>query len=86
MKDIYVYPTSILPDGATLEPLREAKIVASSLQIEVVHIVCFLFILALILGTSWYAIIKTSHEKKTQSCESKCRAMIQLPLNGKHAG
>lgn len=67
MKEVFVYPTSILPDGAALEPLREAKIVATSMQIEVFHILCFLVIISMILGTSWYAIYKVAqYEKKEQ--------------------
>lgn len=66
MKEIFVYPTSILPEGAALEPLREAKFVATSMQIEVFHILCFLVILSMILGSSWYAIYKVAQYEKNQ--------------------
>lgn len=65
MKDIVVYPTSIVPEGSALEPLRDTKILLSSMQIEIVHIACFLFIMFCIFAASWFALKKVSaHEMK----------------------
>ena len=66
MKETVVYPSSIVPEGSALEPLRDAKIILSSLQIEVLHIISFVIILSMIMGTSWYALylVRKSAQKK----------------------
>ncbi len=60
MKDVVAYPSSIIPEGSALEPLREAKVVLSSMEIEVFHIFCFIVIMFCLLGSSWFALKKIS--------------------------
>lgn len=74
MKEIVVYPTSIVPEGSALEPLREAKVVLSSMQIEVFHIACFFAIMFCIFAASWFAL------KKVSASEAKKAAPV--PANG----
>ncbi|MDD0853587.1 hypothetical protein HBN50_10780 [Halobacteriovorax sp. GB3] len=57
-KTVKVYPTSIVPKGEKLEPVRTAKYTASSLQVEVFHIGCFVVIFAFIFAGIWKAALR----------------------------
>ena len=51
----YQYPTSIEVPGEPIEQIRDAKFTASSMQIEVLHIIVFVGLLAFIFGKAWKA-------------------------------
>lgn len=80
MKDIVVYPTSIVPEGSALEPLRDTKILLSSMQIEVIHIACFIFIMFCILGASWFALKKVSATETKKAPAGNAGADTASPL------
>ena len=52
---IKVYETSIVPPGGRIEPIRSHKTIASSTQIEVLHIAVFVAVLFFIFGGLWKA-------------------------------
>lgn len=52
-KTPYQYPTSIAVPGEPLEQIRDAKFIASNVQIEVLHIMVFVGLLAFIFGKAW---------------------------------
>jgi len=52
---IKVYETSIVPPGGRIEPIRSHKTIASSTQIEVLHIAVFVGVLFFIFGGLWKA-------------------------------
>lgn len=67
-KIIKVYETSIIPPGSQIEPVREAKHIASSSTLEVFHIMCFLGVFAFIFAGIWrraVAIEKNIYKDKT---------------------
>ena len=49
----YQYPSSIEVPGDPFQPIRDAKFKATSSQIEVLHVIVFLGVLAFIFGKSW---------------------------------
>ena len=79
MKEVVIYPTSIVPAGSSLEPIREAKVQFSSTQIEVLHILCFFAIMYAILGSSFHAIKKIAQkERPPKSYSHNHREVSQL--------
>jgi len=52
-KAIKVYPSSIVPAGQKLEPVRDAKFIASSFSVELVHIIVFVTLITVIFGGLW---------------------------------
>lgn len=79
MKEVVIYPTSIVAPGSSLEPVREAKIQFSSTQIEVLHILCFFAIMYAILGSSFLAIKKIAQkERQSQPYAHQHREVSQL--------
>lgn len=67
-KTVKVYPTSIVPQGEKLEPVRKHDMVASSLQVEVFHIICFVVIFAGIFAGIWKTALK---EEKAEAKATK---------------
>jgi hypothetical protein len=61
---VKVYPTSIV-SSAPLEPIRDAKYVASSTVVEVVHIITFALVLSFIFGKAWKFAVR--NEKKVNA-------------------
>lgn len=61
---VKVYPTSIV-SSTPLEPVRDAKYIASSAVVEVLHIVVFAILISAIFGKAWrYAV---ANEKKAKA-------------------
>lgn len=69
-----VYKTSIVPDGGRIEPLRDHKTIASSFQIEVLHIAVFVGVLFFIFGGLWKAATKKASVPAGSLAEAKARA------------
>lgn len=84
MKEVVIYPTSIVPAGSSLEPIREAKMQFSSTQIEVLHILCFFAIMYAILGSSFHAIKKIA-QKERQSQPHRASDLAPLKLKSADA-
>lgn len=63
---VKVYKTSIIPEGGRMEPLRDHKMIATSLQVEVVHIIVFLAVISFIFGGLWKAAKNADVEAKTK--------------------
>jgi hypothetical protein len=59
-KAIKIYPTSIIPQGSKIEPLRDHKLIASSMSIEVLHIAVFVAVIAFIFGGLWKSATRTT--------------------------
>lgn len=65
-KAIKVYETSIIPAGSQIEPVREAKHIASSTTIEVFHIMCFLGVFAFIFAGIWKRAVAAERSSKRE--------------------
>lgn len=66
---VKVYETSIIPPGSQIEPVREAKNVASSMTIEVFHVLCFLGVFAFIFAGIWRRAVAQERAAKNQVSE-----------------
>ncbi|OUR99829.1 hypothetical protein A9Q84_02030 [Halobacteriovorax marinus] len=64
-KNIKVYETSIVPKGEELAPVRPSGYVATSMQIEVLHVIVFVFLFFAIFGGIWK--LATQNEKKEET-------------------
>ncbi len=73
MEKAKVFVSSIVPKGEMLEPVREAKFVASSLTIEVLHIATFFIVFAFIFAGIWKAAVALERREK-QGSKSKVTA------------
>lgn len=67
MENTKVYETSIVPKGEMLEPVRETAYVASSLTIEVLHVMTFFVIFAFIFAGIWKAAVRMEKREKEGS-------------------
>lgn len=56
---IKIYPTSFLPEKASIEPVRGPTTQLTNLQIEAIHIGIFIAIILVLFGTRWRK--KTEH-------------------------
>ncbi|MCO4794849.1 MAG: hypothetical protein KC493_14110 [Bacteriovoracaceae bacterium] len=61
---VKVYPTSIV-SSTPLEPVRDAKYVASSTVVEVLHIIVFVILISFVFGKAWK--VATRAEKKVKA-------------------
>lgn len=59
---VKVYKTSIVPKGEQMVPVRKDQMVASSMQIEVVHIGMFLFVLFAMFAGIWKSASKAERD------------------------
>jgi len=64
--NVKVYKTSIVPKGETMVPARPAGIVATSMQIEVVHIGVFILVFFCIFGGIWKAAIQKEKDEENR--------------------
>lgn len=67
---VKVYETSIIPAGSQIEPVREAKNVASSMTIEVFHILCFLGVFAFIFASIWKRAVAMERAEKSEATQN----------------
>lgn len=65
-----VYETSIVPKGEKMVPARKHEMVATSMQIEVVHILVFFIILFGIFAGLWKAAVKAEKEEENKANSS----------------
>lgn len=71
---VKVYKTSIIPEGGRMEPLRDHKMIATSLQVEVVHIIVFLAVISFIFGGLWKAATASAKKQADLQAKTKGRA------------
>ena len=57
-KTIKVYETSIVAPGNKMEPVREAKLQATTMQIEVLHFAIFMCVIGFLFGGMWRAAVR----------------------------
>jgi hypothetical protein len=65
-----VYKTSIVPQGETLVPARKDQMTATSMQIEVVHVAIFVFVLYAMFIGIWKAAAKTEKDAENKAAAS----------------
>jgi hypothetical protein len=61
------YKTSIVPQGEEMVPARKNETIASSLQIEVLHIGIFVFILYAMFAGIWKAAAKQERDEENKA-------------------
>ncbi len=66
---VKVYPTSIV-SSAPLEPVRDAKYIAPSVVVEVLHIVVFAILISFIFGKAWKFAVGSEKKAKVLSPEA----------------
>ena len=70
-----VYKTSIVPDNSFLHPVRNHDAIATSLQIEVFHVLCFVGVFASIFAGIWKtAVAIDKREKAAQTATDSLSA------------
>jgi hypothetical protein len=62
-----VYETSIVPKGETMVPARPQGFVATSGQIEVLHIGVFILVFFCIFGGIWKAAIQSEKDEENRA-------------------
>jgi hypothetical protein len=65
--NVKVYETSIVPKGEVMVPARTHEMVATSLQIEVVHILVFFIILFAIFAGLWKSAVLAEKEEESKA-------------------
>ncbi|ATH08420.1 hypothetical protein BIY24_10805 [Halobacteriovorax marinus] len=66
-KNVKVYETSIVPKGEEMVPARKHEMIASSIQIEVVHVLVFFIVLFGIFGGLWKSAVKAEKEEENKA-------------------
>lgn len=66
-KNVKVYETSIVPKGEKMVPARSHEMIASSLQIEVIHIIMFFIILFGIFAGLWKSAVQAEKEEENRA-------------------
>ncbi len=66
-ENVKVYETSIVPKGEVMVPARNHEMVATSLQIEIVHILVFFIILFAIFAGLWKAAVKAEKDEENRA-------------------
>ena len=66
-----VFKTSIVPDNSWLYPVRNHDMIASSLFIEVFHVMCFAATFAFIFAGIWKAAIAIDNKEKAKAAEER---------------
>ncbi len=61
------YKTSIVPQGEEMVPARKNETIASSMQIEVLHIGIFIFILYCMFAGIWKAAAKAEKDEDNKA-------------------
>ena len=69
-----IHKTSIIPAGGHIEPIRSHKTIATSGQIELLHIAVFITVLFSIFGGLWKAASKKSTVTVGSLAEAKAKA------------
>jgi hypothetical protein len=64
-----VYKTSIVPQGEEMVPARKNETIATSMQIEVIHVAIFVFVLYAMFAGIW-----KSASKEERDAENKASA------------
>ena len=64
-----VFKSSIVPTGEALEPVRTAKYIASSMTIEVIHILCFIAVFAAIFAGIWKKAVAMDRAEKANASQ-----------------
>lgn len=64
--NVKVYKTSIVPKGEAMVPVRPSGFVASSVQIEVLHIAVFILVFFCIFGGIWKAAVKNEKDEENR--------------------
>ena len=59
-----VFKTSIVPDNSFLHPVRNQDAIATSIQIEVFHVLCFAAVFAFIFAGIWKAAVAMDKREK----------------------
>jgi hypothetical protein len=62
-----VYKTSIVPETGFLQPIRNQDAIASSMQIEVFHVLTFVCVFAFIFAGIWKAAVAVDQREKALS-------------------
>ena len=62
-----VFKTSIVPDNSWLYPVRNQEMIASSLFIEVFHVMCFAATFAFIFAGIWKAAVTIDNKEKEKA-------------------
>ncbi len=73
---VKVYPTSIIPTGGKIEPIRDHKMVASSVHVEVTHILLFFIVITFIFGGLWKAAQSKTEVRKPSAKKAKSFSQV----------